>query len=44
MVRQFSRSAIRDVAVCRIGALWPSSSPAMTTASTPEPPNDSAAT
>ncbi len=36
MVRQFSRSAIRDCAVCRIGALWPSSRPATTTAITPE--------
>ncbi len=35
MVRQFIRSAIRDCAVCRIGALWPSSRPAITTASTP---------
>ncbi len=36
-MRQFIRSAIRDWAVCRTGALWPSSSPAMTTARTPEP-------
>ena len=36
IVRQLSRSAIRDCAVCRIGALWPSSSPATTTAITPE--------
>ena len=44
MVRQFSRSAIRDVAVCRMGALCPSSRPAITTASTPEPWISSAAT
>ena len=37
MVRQFIRSAIRDCAVWMIGALWPSSSPATTTAMTPEP-------
>ena len=36
MVRQFIRSAIRDWAVCRIGALCPSSSPATTTLTTPE--------
>ena len=36
MVRQFIRSAIRDCAVCRIGALCPSSRPATTTAITPE--------
>ena len=36
IVRQLSRSAIRDCAVCRIGALWPSSRPATTTAITPE--------
>ena len=36
IVRQFIRSAIRDCAVCRIGALWPSSRPATTTAITPE--------
>ena len=36
MVRQLIRSAIRDWAVCRTGALWPSSSPATTTAITPE--------
>ena len=44
MVRQFSRSAIRDCAVCRIGALWPSSRPATTTAMTPEACTSSAAT
>ena len=44
MVRQFSRSAIRDWAVCRIGALWPSSRPATTTAITPEAWTCSAAT
>ena len=36
MVRQLIRSAIRDCAVCTIGALWPSSRPATTTATTPE--------
>ena len=36
MVRQLIRSAIRDWAVCRIGALCPSSRPATTTAITPE--------
>ena len=35
-MRQLIRSAIRDCAVCRIGALWPSSRPATTTATTPE--------
>ena len=44
MVRQLIRSAIRDWAVCRIGALWPSSSPATTTAITPEAWISSAAT
>ena len=44
IVRQFSRSAIRDCAVCRIGALWPSSRPATTTAITPEACTCSAAT
>ena len=44
MVRQFSRSAIREVAVCRTGERWPSSRPATTTASTPEPWISSAAT
>ena len=42
MVRQFIRSAMRDWAVWMIGALWPSSSPAMTTATTPEAWNFSA--
>ena len=37
MVRQFIRSAIRDCAVWMIGALWPRSRPATTTAITPEP-------
>ena len=36
MLRQFIRSAIRDWAVCRIGALCPSSRPATTTLITPE--------
>ena len=36
MLRQLSRSAMRDCAVCRIGALWPSSRPATTTATTPD--------
>ena len=36
MLRQFIRSAIRDCAVCRIGDLCPSSSPATTTLITPE--------
>ena len=36
MLRQFIRSTIRDWAVCRIGALCPSSSPATTTLITPE--------
>ena len=36
IVRQLMRSAIRDWAVCRIGALWPRSRPATTTATTPE--------
>ena len=36
MVRQLMRSAIRDCAVWMIGALWPSSRPATTTAMTPE--------
>ena len=36
IVRQFIRSAMRDWAVCRIGALCPSSSPATTTLTTPE--------
>ena len=36
IVRQFIRSAIRDWAVCRIGALCPSSRPATTTLTTPE--------
>ena len=36
MLLQFIRSAIRDWAVCRIGALCPSSSPATTTLITPE--------
>ena len=36
MLRQLSRSAMRDWAVCRIGALWPSSMPATTTATTPD--------
>ena len=44
MVRQFSRSAIRDCAVWRIGALWPSSRPATTTAMTPDACTCSAAT
>ena len=44
IVRQLSRSAIRDWAVCRIGALWPSSRPATTTAITPEACTSSAAT
>ena len=44
MVRQFSRSAMREPAVCRIGDLWPSSRPATTTASTPDPWISSAAT
>ena len=35
MLDQLVRSAIRDCAVCRIGALCPSSSPATTTAITP---------
>ena len=43
MVRQFIRSAIRDCAVCRIGALCPSSRPATTTAITPEACTSSAA-
>ena len=36
IVRQLSRSEIRDEAVCSTGALCPSSRPATTTASTPE--------
>ena len=36
MLRQFIRSAIRDCAVCRIGDLCASSSPATTTLITPE--------
>ena len=44
MVRQFIRSAIRDWAVCRIGALCPSSRPATTTATTPDAWISSAAT
>ena len=44
MVRQLIRSAIRDCAVCRIGALCPSSRPATTTAITPEAWISSAAT
>src|SRR4051794_20312798 len=36
MVRQFIRSAIRDWAVCRIGAVCPRSRPATTTLTTPE--------
>ena len=44
MVRQFIRSAMRDCAVCRIGALWPRSRPAITTAITPEAWISSAAT
>ena len=36
MLRQVSRSAIRDCAVCRTGDLCPSSSPATTTLITPE--------
>ena len=44
IVRQFSRSAIRDCAVWRIGALCPSSRPATTTAMTPEACICSAAT
>ena len=44
IIRQLSRSAIRDCAVCRTGALWPSSSPATTTAITPEAWTSSAAT
>ena len=44
MLRQFIRSAIRDCAVCRIGALWPSSRPATTTLITPEAWISSAAT
>ena len=36
MVRQFIRSAMRDCAVCTIGALWPRSRPATTTAMTPD--------
>ena len=36
MLRQFIRSAIRDCAVCRTGALCPRRSPATTTLSTPE--------
>ena len=43
-MRQFIRSAMRDWAVWRIGALWPSSSPATTTAITPEAWISSAAT
>ena len=35
MVFQFICSRIRDCAVCRIGALWPSRRPATTTAITP---------
>ena len=44
MLRQFIRSAIRDCAVCRIGDLCPSSSPATTTLITPEAWISSAAT
>ena len=44
MLDQFIRSAIRDCAVCRMGALCPSSSPATTTAITPLAWNSSAAT
>ncbi len=44
MVRQFSRSAIRDEAVCSTGARCPSSRPATTTARTPEPCSSSATT
>ena len=36
MVRQFIRSAIRDEAVCSTGERCPSSSPATTTAITPD--------
>ena len=36
MLRQVSRSAIRDCAVCRIGDLCASNMPATTTLTTPE--------
>ena len=35
-VRQLMFSAMRELADCSTGARWPSSSPATTTASTPE--------
>ena len=44
MLDQLIRSESRDGADCSTGALWASSSPAVTTASTPEAPTRSAGT
>ena len=44
MLDQLIRSDRRDGAVCSTGALWARSSPAVTTASTPEAPTCSAGT